>query len=46
LELGLANARRRHDDLIKFGVDRLLTTKKGKQAKLEGEVSRNFFFNN
>jgi hypothetical protein len=46
LELGLANARRRHDDLVKFGVDRLFSTKKRKQAKLEGEISRKFFFNN
>ncbi len=44
LELGLANARRRHDNLIKFSVDRLLTTRKGEQAKLEGEISTEFFF--
>ncbi len=40
----MANARRRHDDLIKFGVDRLLTTRKGRQAKLKGEISRKVFF--
>jgi hypothetical protein len=43
LELGLANARR-GDDLIRFGVDRLLTTRKGEQAKSKGEILKKVFF--
>ncbi len=46
LELGLANVRRRGDDLIRFGVDRLFINRKGEQAKLEGEILRKAFFNN
>ncbi len=44
LELGLANARRRGDDLIRFGIDRLLTIRKGELAKSKGEILKKVFF--
>jgi hypothetical protein len=43
-ELGLANARKRGDDLVRFGVDRLLTIRKGEHAKSEGEILKKAFF--
>jgi hypothetical protein len=44
LELKLANAKIRGDNLMGFGVNRLPTVKKGKQAKVKGErLKRDFF---
>jgi hypothetical protein len=43
LELGLANARIKGDNLMGFGVDRLLFVKGRKHAKIKGEKLRSFF---
>jgi hypothetical protein len=43
-ELRLANARIRGDNLMGFGVERLLIVKEGKQAKAKGERLRRVVF--